>query len=205
MFVCVCDAVLRANEGIEHSFQQMSFSAPLLSGSLVQPWPFPPATLQPDALAPVLPTLLRTPALTQLCTPAMLVFSRSAPAVKAAGRALTSARTTVAAASQALPLSGLSAAAASAAHAASPGLNSGAATSLHSSWLLLTWLSQEVGLLLDFFRNTLFRCVKALQAVVNCFIAMGLILNRHRVSLMMQSKRTGQNHMCQPGIQCLRT
>ncbi|KAJ9533294.1 hypothetical protein QJQ45_026339, partial [Haematococcus lacustris] len=117
------------------------------------------------------------------------VFSRSAPAVKAAGRALTSARTTVAAASQALPLSGLSAAAASAAHAASPGLNSGAATSLHSSWLLVTWLSQEVGLLLDFFRNTLFRCVKALQAVVNCFIAMGLILNRHRVSLMMQSKR----------------
>ncbi|KAJ9533736.1 hypothetical protein QJQ45_026808 [Haematococcus lacustris] len=117
------------------------------------------------------------------------VFSRSAPAVKAAGRALSSARTTVAAASQALPLSGLSAAAASAAHAASPGLNSGAATSLHSSWLLVTWLSQEVGLLLDFFRNTLFRCVKALQAVVNCFIAMGLILNRHRVSLMMQSKR----------------
>jgi hypothetical protein len=34
--------------------------------------------------------------------------------------------------------------------------------------------------------STLYRCLKALQAVGNFIVAMALAVNRHRVSLMMQ-------------------
>ena len=39
----------------------------------------------------------------------------------------------------------------------------------------------------EFVRSTLYRCIKALQAVMNFFITIALAVNRHRVSLMMQA------------------
>jgi len=50
-------------------------------------------------------------------------------------------------------------------------------------------VGMEATVLLDFIRGTAFRCVKALQAVVNFFVAVALTINRHRVSLMLQARR----------------
>lgn len=54
---------------------------------------------------------------------------------------------------------------------------------------VVAWLGQEGGGLLEFVRSTLYKCVKAAQAVVKGVVALCLAVNRHRVSLMMQLKR----------------
>jgi hypothetical protein len=79
------------------------------------------------------------------------------------------------------------AAAASVAKAAAstPGGASGAARSV----LLLSWVGQEVWNLLEFLQSTLYRCMKALQAVLNFLAAVGMEVNRHRVSLLLQLQR----------------
>ena len=54
---------------------------------------------------------------------------------------------------------------------------------------LLYWASQEVWNLALFVRVTLYRCIKAAQAVTNCLVAVALAINRHRVSLLLQMRR----------------
>lgn len=43
--------------------------------------------------------------------------------------------------------------------------------------------------MVEFVRVTLYQCVKASQAVMNGLMNMGLAVNRHRVSLLMQLRR----------------
>ena len=61
----------------------------------------------------------------------------------------------------------------------------------NTSGMLLAarWLWVEAAALLEFARNTLYRCMKALSAVANFLLAMSLAVNRHRVSLMLQVRR----------------
>ncbi|KAF5837215.1 hypothetical protein DUNSADRAFT_4670 [Dunaliella salina] len=71
---------------------------------------------------------------------------------------------------------------------ASPGTTH-AGGALRASRSLVWWAGQEAWTVAQLVRVTLYRCMKSMQAVINCLVAVCLAVNRHRVSLLLQLRR----------------
>ena len=63
-------------------------------------------------------------------------------------------------------------------------------SSASSVVLAAQWVWTEAAIILEFARSTLYRCVRAAQAVAKVLLAMVLAVIRHRVSLFLQARST---------------
>ena len=74
-------------------------------------------------------------------------------------------------------------------------------SSASSVVLAAHWVWTEAAVVLEFARSTLYRCVRAMQAVAKVLLAMAMAVNRHRVSLFLQAQRTARSTLPQRALQ----